>query len=275
MFQPVIPSNGLGGWQFLQATYDRQLATLASSAAVKNETSYLREKLSTPLTVESFLNDRRLLTAAMTAFDLGGEAWKRGFIRKVLTEAATPGSNFLTRLNNVQYTRFAEAFRPVGGQIRLTAAQADTLVKQYDAAVFETAVGEQDNALRLALNYQSEIGQIARSGASDQTILYRLLGNVPLRTVLEQATGLPQDVRKIDIDKQATLLKSRLEDRLQVRILSDLAKPEVTQRIIRRFIAAESLGVSAGQAGPQSRVLGLYAGVGASASRNLFLSRTL
>ncbi len=275
MFQPVIPSSGLVGWQFLRATSERQLASHASSSAIENETAYLKNKLSKPMTVEAFLGDRRLLTIAMTAFDIGGEAWKGGFIRKVLTEAESPDSTFLARLNNSQYTRFAETFRPVSGQIQLSTDQIDMLTTQYETARFETAVGEKDNALRLALNFQSEIGQIVLSGASDRTTLYRLLGDVPMRTVLERAAGLPQDIRKMDIDKQASLLQSRLEERLKVSALTDLAKPAVTQRIIERFLAADALSQSAGGASSQARVLDLFSGIGAAASRNLFLSRSL
>ena len=205
MFQPVVPLTGIGGWNFLQATYDRQLQTFADSAQVRNDRDYMTEKLSKPIAVEDFLKDARLMRTTLTAFDLSGEEWKRGFVSKVLKEAATPESSFLARLNNPQYTRFAEALRPVDGKITINPEKIQEIGARFEAASFELAVGEVDNDLRLSLNYQSEIVDIAGSGASDDTILYRMLGSVPVRTVLEGATNLPTDIRKLPIEKQAEI----------------------------------------------------------------------
>ena len=119
-FQPVIPLTGNNGWKFLQSTYDRQLSSHANSPQIKADRAYFTEKLSEPLTKEQFLNDKRLLRVALTAFDLGGEEWKRGFIDKVLKEVSDPESTFLARLNNPKYTAFAQAFKPVNGVISLT-----------------------------------------------------------------------------------------------------------------------------------------------------------
>ena len=90
MVQPAIPMSGLAGWSFLQTTYSRQLETFSDSASVKNDRAYMSEKLSSPISLDNFMSDRRLLRVTMTAFDLAGEEWKGGFIRKALEEAANP-----------------------------------------------------------------------------------------------------------------------------------------------------------------------------------------
>jgi hypothetical protein len=100
MFQPVIPLTGNSGWKFLEATYDRQLESHSKSPQVRLDRDYLTEKFSEPVAVEDLLKDKRLLRVALTAFDLGGEEWKGGFIRKVLEEVVDPESSFLARLNN-------------------------------------------------------------------------------------------------------------------------------------------------------------------------------
>lgn len=272
MFRPIIPASGLGGWNFLQATYDRQLKSFTDSPQVRNDQAYLLEKLSQPISVDSFLNDRRLLRTALAAFDLGGEEWKRGFIKKVLTEAADPQSTFLARLNNTQYSAFASTFRPVDGKIVMTADALADLGRKFGAASFEAAVGNIDNDMRLSLNYKSEIGDLVRTGSSDSAILYRLLGSVPVRTVLERATNLSTDVRRLPIERQAEMLKQSLATRFGIRDLSQLKSPAMVDRVIERFNALQSLSPTSTSAAGSS-VLTLFSGLGSSASENLFRSR--
>ena len=223
MFQPVIPLTGNGGWKFLEATYDRQLESHSKSPQVSRDRDYLVEKFSAPVTVEGLLDDPRLLRVALTAFDLGGEEWKRGFIDKVLEESIDPESTFLARLNNSKYTAFAKAMNPVGGQISLSPAVLSNMAAQFEANSFEAAVGEVDDNMRLSLNYKSGIGSIAGTGSSENAILFRILGDVPTRTLLEGATNLPTDIRKLLLERQAVILKERLQ-RNQAHVRADICR---------------------------------------------------
>lgn len=274
-FQPVIPMSGNSGWKYLQATYDRQLSTHANSAQIKADRAYLTSKLSEPMTTEAFLDDRRLLRVAMAAFDLGGEEWKRGFIDKVLKEAATPGSNFLTRLNNPKYTAFAEAFKPVDGKITLTAEAVQKIAGEFDTASFETAVGQVNETMRIALNFKSEIAGLAGSSSSENAKLFRILGNVPVRTLLETALNLPTEMRKLDIEKQAEILKDALQKRAGVSDLNDLTRPDVIDRIIGRYHVMETVKSGAANYSPAANALTLLnggMGLGGQGGINLLFS---
>lgn len=275
-FQPVIPLSGNSGWKFLQSTYDRQLSTHANSPQIKADRAYLTEKLSEPMTTESFLNDKRLLRVAMAAFDLGGEEWKRGFIDKVLKEAATPGSTFLARLNNPKYTAFAEAFKPVNGKITVAPEAIDKIAADFDEASFETAVGRVDDSMRIALNFKSEISELVGNGnSSDTAILYRMLGNVPVRTLLETALNLPSEIRKLDIEKQATLVKDSLQQRFGITDLNDLTDPAIVDKIISRYHTMESIKSGAANYSPAANALTLLnggVGLGGQGGINLLLS---
>lgn len=271
MFRPVIPTSGFGGWNFLQSTYDRQLESHSDSITVKNDRNYMMEKLSNPIKVEDLLDDRRLLRTALQSFDLGGEEWKRGFIDKALTESADPDSTFLARLNNPAYTAFAEVFKPTNGVITLSPDQLTELSKDFDRESFETAVGEVDNSMRLALNFQSDISSLVGEGSSDNAILYRMLGSVPVRTVLETATGLPTEVRALGLEKQAEILQKRLSSQFGIRDLNDLKDPEVIDKVLSRFQAMETLNQGPSALTPGSTALTLLQGIGSTASQNLFL----
>lgn len=275
MFQPAIPLGGLGGWTFLKSTYSRQLESFAEAPAIRNDRTYLNEALAEPVSVETFLDDRRLLRVTLTAFDLAGEEWKRGFIDKVLSEAADPESTFLQRLNNDGYTRFAEAFTPQGGEISVSAAALADIANQYEAAAFRLAVGEVDNSMRLSLNYQSQIVDIVGSGTNEQAILYRILGNVPVRTVMETALNLPADMRSLPLERQADMLQDRLGRTLGIRDVSQLTSLDAIDRVLERFHVMESLNAGPSASAPGAPALALLNGsfgMGSGASENLFLS---
>lgn len=275
MFQPVIPLSGLGGWSFLQSTYDSQLETYSSSAQIKNDIDYFTEKLSQPIAVEDFVTDGRLRRISLTSFGLAGEEWKTGYIRTVLDEVQDPESTFLTRLNNSSYTDFAEALQPNGGNISLSSAQIESITSQFASESFAEAVGEQDNAMRLSLNFQSEISNLVTASATDQTNLYRMLGSVPVRTVMETALGLPTEFSALDIDRQAEILDEELQKKFSISSLQDLTQPDVMERVVQRYQVLESLNQTAAATGPAATALTLLTnavGFGAVASQNLFLS---
>lgn len=275
MFQPMIPLSGLGGLKFLQATYDRQLESFTANPQHARDVEALREKLSQPIELDELLDDRQLLRVALTAFGLAGEEWKRGFIEKALTEASDPDSTFLRRLNNPAYSDFADVFAPENGKITLTPAQIDQVVADYDRSAFELAVGAVDDDMRLSLNFESRISGLIDTVASEEAGIFRVLGDVPIRTVLETALGLPDDVRKLPIDSQAEIFREKLSQVFGVADLADLTQPENIQSVIERYHALKGLKGEQAASGSASIALSLLSstGLGSLASQNLFLSR--
>lgn len=275
-FQPVIPMSGLGGWKFLQSTYDRQLANHADSPQVRRDRDYMTEKLSGSITVEDFIRDKRLLRTALTAFGLAGEEWKGGFINKVLKEAADPDSTFLKRLNNPKYTDFAKALTPVNGRIELDEESLARMAVRFEAQAFNLAVGDVDDTMRLALNYQSEIGDVVGEGLSERAMLFRLLGDLPVATVLKTALNLPESTTKLPIERQADILKSSLQKFLGIRDIAEIAKPEHAEKLIERFHIMSSVKNGPSMSTPGVAALSLLSGgsfgFGANASQNLVLS---
>lgn len=275
-FQPVIPLSGIGGWKFLQATYDKQLQSYTNSPQVRKDRDYMIEKFSQPISVEDFLKDSRLLRVTMTAFDLSGEEWKKGYINKVLKEVGDPESTFLTRLNNSKYTAFANALKPVNGKISLEADDIAAMAVRFEANSFEIAVGEVDDTMRLSLNYKAEISSIVGSGSSENAIAYRLIGDTPMYTVVKTALNLPSDTSKLPIERQAELVKDGLKKMLGVSKLSDISSPEAVDKMILRYHAMKSITEGSAMYTPASAALTLLGGgsygYGSNASQNLFLS---
>ncbi|WP_084395915.1 DUF1217 domain-containing protein [Henriciella aquimarina] len=275
MFQPAIPMTGYGGWKFLQTTYARQFETFSDSPAIKNDREYFTGKMSKPMAMEDFLSDKRLLRISLTAFDLEGEEWKGGFIRKVMEEANDAESSFLTRLNNPDYTKFSKAFPVQDGKITLTPEAVSDIGDNFESAAFRSAVGNVDNNMRLSLNYQNKIVEIAGSGASEEAILYRILGNVPVKNVLETALNLPSEMGKLDIEQQADILRDKLQSHLGITDVSQLASLDKVDDALKRFHAMNSINSGPSPTTPGYAALTLLRGAdgfGNMASQNLFLS---
>ena len=211
------------------------------SARVKNDRQYFQDKMSAPIAMEDFLSDKRLLRISLTAFDLGGEEWKVGFIRHVMEEKADPDSNFLTRLNNQAYTNFANTFAITDGNISLSADTIATLSDDFELASFRSAVGDVDNNMKLSLNYKAKIGDLVREESSDSANLYRILGDVPVRTVLETALNLPSSWQKLDVDQQADILKERMLSVFSISKVTDLTNEDVMDKVIQRFHTMDSI----------------------------------
>lgn len=275
-FQPVLPLSGLAGWNFLQETYDTQLDTYSKSPQIQRDIDYFKEKFAQPLAVEDFLSDPRLRRVSLTAFGLSGEEWKTGYIRNILEEVQDPDSTFLQRLNNPQYTNFAESLEPANGQINLLSSEIENIAARYAAESFEIAVGGQNDSMRLALNYRDGISEVVTEGSTDEAVLFKLLGSEPIRAVLDTALGIPADLSQLDIDRQAEYLEDRLKSQFGISNVQELKDPEVVDQVLKRFQILAGINQNFASTSSASTALVLLgnaaAGFGAVASQNLFLS---
>ena len=274
VFRPALPLSGVAGYNFLQSTYEKQLAAFSNSPQIQNDRAFLQERLATPIPVEDLLSDRRLLRVTLTAFGLAGEETKGGLVRRVLESVADPDDSLLQRLNNPDYVRFAEAFEPdADGLISISSEALEEISAQFEVELFETAVGDVDADQRLSLNYQSDISTLVGTDSSDTAVLFRLLGNVPVRRLLEGALNLPEAFRALPIERQSEELQEQLQSKFGISDLSDLALPENVDRVITRFHAVQSAIQGPNSLTPGAVALTLLTGIGASGSQNLFLSR--
>ena len=275
VYQPVIPITGYGGWKFLESTFDKQFEGFTDSASVRNDREYFQEKMSSPVAIEDFLSDRRLLRISLTSFDLGGEEWKVSFLRHMMEEQADPDSSFLKRLNSPAYTAFSTTFTVTDGKISLSQDTIASLADDFERAAFRSAVGNVDNNMKLSLNYEAKVGDLVREGSSDEANLYRLLGDVPTRTVLETALNLPTSWQQLDVDQQADILKERVLSVFSISKITDLANEDVMDKVLQRFHTMDSIANGQSSLSSGSVALTLLnnaAGFGSTASQNLFLS---
>lgn len=247
MFQPVIPMSGLAGWMFLQRTADSQTEAFNNAPRLVRDTDYFEAKVGEITSAENLVNDRRLLRVALGAFGLQDDLNNRFLIRTVLEEGTESDEALANRLSDDRYARFAEAFGfgNTGGSRTQDPLFGAEVTAQYRTRSFEVAVGEQNEAMRLSLNADRELANLAQSDGSEDTKWFRILGTPPLRTVFETALGLPDGFGQLDIDQQLEVFKDKSRGSLGLEDINDLVNEETRQDLIRAYLARDQIkGIS-------------------------------
>lgn len=245
-YQPVLPQSGLAGWTYLQRTLGEQQANFNRTAQMARDVAYFEANIGKATTAEALVKDPTLLRVALGAYGLGAEAPKRAYVQKALAEGTEADDAMANRIVDPKYREMAAAF----GFGDAKGAQVDDpdfirdVVARYRVRQFEEAVGEQDNSLRLALNFDREASRLAGGRGGDAALWFQLLGDTPLRKVMETALGLPASFGKLDVQRQADDMRDRFESRFggDIRSLSD---PAVRQSVIRKFLTLDQIALNA------------------------------
>ncbi|MBL4854211.1 MAG: DUF1217 domain-containing protein [Robiginitomaculum sp.] len=270
---PVIPFSGLAGWRFLERTQERQQELFNRSASIQRDVDYFRENIGNVETSQDLVSDRRLLSVALGAFGLGEELDKRAFVRNILDQGVFDPQSFANRLGNPAYIAFTEMFSFADGGFFPTSGRVDEIVDNFLIVGFETAVGNVDNSMRLAMNFKREMADLAGQGLTQTTGWLRALGSRPIRAVLEGAFNLPPAFSQIDIDQQVGILVDKAKLLFGSDSIDIFSDPQVVDDAIRRFQLREQVNN-----GPGANTRGMTAlsilggGLGSTGIENLLLS---
>lgn len=239
----ALPLGGYAGWTLLQRTMAAQKAALAAQPEVKRDEAYFRERIGSISTAEQLVSDRRLLKVALEAFGLGEDIDNRYFIRKVLEDGTLKTGALANRLADKTYQKLSAAFGFGDFSTPRTRLStfADEILAAYRARSFETAVGAQDDNMRLALNAQRELQGLAAKPSSENTKWYMVLGDTPLRRVFETALGLPAAFGKLDVDRQLSMIRQKAREQLGSDSIGQFTEPAAVDRLVRRFITRSQI----------------------------------
>ncbi len=256
MFTPVVPLGGLPGWTLLSRTIERQTTLFNAAPALQRDTDHFLQSIAGTESADDLVSDRRLLRVALGAFGLQDDIDSRAFVRAIIEQGTGSREALANRLADDRYRAFADAFGFLSGGRSGPPPPgfAERIVDQFRRREFEAAVGEQDGALRLALNADRELAALAAEDGSDNALWFRILGTPPLRQTFEVALGLPQSFAQLDLDRQLVELRSVASRRLDIGSPRDLADDSLREGFIRQFLLRDQI---AGFAASSSQTIAL------------------
>lgn len=271
----ALPFGGLSGWVYLQRTRAAQEAIVAADPQNLRDETYFREKIATVTSAEDLVADRRLLKVALGAFGLEGDIGNRYFIRKVLEDGSGEDSDLANRLSDKNYLALTQAFGfdQEGDPKTSSDGFADSILKAYRSKAFQSAVGERSNVLRLALNADETLGDIASASSSENTKWYKILGSAPLRQVFMTALNLPKSFSSQDLDQQLAGMKQRAHQLFGSESVSQFVDAEKRASLVRRYMVMAGDDVSTVATGSQGAALAvLQAGTRGTDTTSTLLS---
>jgi hypothetical protein len=237
-FQPVLPLGGYAGWTFLKRTIVRQQAVQTAAPVQQRDEAYFRDRIGKVQTAEQLVADKRLLRISLTAFGLEGDVNSGAFIQKVLEGGTLKEGSLANKLADKQYQKLSSAFGFGDFSVPRTRISTfpDEILSQFRTRSFDSAVGAQNNTYRLALNAERELPILAAKRTSDASKWYAVLGNPPLREVIQTALGLPKSFAAIDLDQQVSVLKERARATFGASEVGQFVDPGRMEALVQRFL---------------------------------------
>lgn len=251
-FTPVLLGTGYAGWTLLKRTMPSQTAAFNKAPEIKRDEDYFRANIGKAKTADDLVNDRRLLKVALGAFGLDADINSKAFIRKVLTDGTLKEGALANKLADKQYQKLSAAFGYGDFSTPRTALSdfPDNILADYRARKFDAAVGAQSDDMRLGLNAERELAALAaKTGTAEDTKWLTIMGNAPLRRVMEKALGLPGSLASLDLDRQLGAFKDQARKLFGDAGVSQFKDPAKVEVLLRRFLVrseAEALGMQNG-----------------------------
>lgn len=258
-FSPLVPFSGYAGYVFLKRTMAAQQAAFSATAEVTRDEDYFRQKISSIKTADDLVSDRRLLGVALGAFGLGDDINNKFFLKKVLQDGTLNPDALANRLGSKEYLAFSKAFG--FGDFSVPNTQLsdfpDQILSAYKARAFETAVGQQNDDMRLALNAERELQALAQKPSSDETKWFTVMGSAPLRSVFEKALGLPSGFGALDLDQQLSMFRDKASRAFGDSRIDQFTDPVALEKLVRTFLIRSEVAAGVSSSSPAAMALQL------------------
>jgi len=261
-FQPVVPMGGYAGWRFLERTMERQQESFNNSPVMQRDLDYFAEKIGDVTTAEQLVSDYRLLKVALGAFGLQDDIGNKYFIKKILSEDTTDSDSLANKLADKTYLKMAKAFGfgDNGGPRTVLSSLKTEIAEAYRDRSFEVAVGEQDDNMRLALNMNRELAEIAASDISDDAKWFSIMGSEPLRAVFDTAFGLPESFAALDLDRQLEVYREKAKALFGDDNVAQFAESDARDELLKTFLVRSEINAMGSGYSPAQTALILLGG---------------
>lgn len=222
---PITGLSSLNGLQLVDRTRDSQLEIIRNSSQHKRAIEYFKENIKDVETVDQLVDDPELYGFVMRAFDLEDQMFGKAMIKKILKSNIEESDALVNRLTD---SRFRAMYEELGFQQNgegnlntiLTKWQ-NRMVDRYVDRLYMNSADEQNETVGTALEFRAKAGKI--------NSVYEILADTGLTKFFQTTLGLPKQLSGLDIDKQAEILKAKLD-------LDTLKDPEEVEKMIRKYV---------------------------------------
>lgn len=262
-YVPIVPQSGLLGWSFLSRTLEVQRESFSSSGVVNREIDSFRSEISKIETAEELVNNRAILSVALTAFGLEEDIDNKFFIQKILEDGTLSDDALANKFSDKRYAELSRAFGFGDFDVPRTKLShfPDEIISSYVEKSFEVAVGEQDEDMRLALSFDREMLSVLDAGGGENTQWYNVLANSPLKLMFEEALFLPSEFSSSPIDQQVQVLKDATAAIFGNSNLSVFLDDENRETLRTRYLLASQIEGVQGSNGASVALMLLQNGV--------------
>lgn len=142
--------------------HDRLLAQFQKWPSYAQSVAYYHANIGKVTSVDALLNDRKLLTVALSAFQLESQVDAKGILRKLLTQDPTAKTSLAQQLLDPRYKQFAQAFaglRSDGGASVQDPNSVNSVLAGYQTNEYGKWVANNTNdpTVRQALFFQQTV----------------------------------------------------------------------------------------------------------------------
>jgi hypothetical protein len=232
-------TSGSTAYHLVKKDQARLLAAFQKLPTYQREVDHYRASIGTVTSVDGLTKDRRLLTVALSAFQLESEVDKKALIKTIMSEDPNDPKALVKRLADPRWQSFANAFHSLsadGGAAVRAQASVDAVLGGYRTNEFEKAMGESNEAVREGMYFK----RIAPSLTSTAQVL----GNKVAATVVRDALGLPLAFSALDVAQQKQMLEAKNFDPAK------FADPAYVDKFVDRFLAARDREAAAQNSNP-------------------------
>lgn len=211
-------------YQLITRDLSKSLERVKSQAVVDRETAYYLEHIGDIKSAKEFTEDSRLFNYAMKAFGMSDMAYAKGLMIKAMEGGIDDDAALVNKLTDARYKEFVTAFnfQRHGERTTLFDKTRQDVVDRYVRQTLEEQAGDQNEGVRLALYFERK--------ASSITNVYSILADKAFAEVVRTALGIPDEVAAGDLDKQADMIKKRID-------IEDFQDPDGVSEFLQRFTA--------------------------------------
>ena len=225
----MISLGGMGtqlALKLFDATRETQLDLVSRDALNSRQIKAFSERIATIGSPKDLIADTEVYTFVMRAFDLEDQIFGKALIRKTLESDIEDRTSLVNRLTDPNIREMYETLRfaPDGGPSPNFADadwQADMIARFKERIVLNNAA-EDNTGAGLALEFQSK--------AAGVETWFDVLKDKDLGTFLRRALGLPDEMVKADIDRQAEIFAEKFD-------IEKLKDPKEVAKLVSRFTA--------------------------------------